>query len=303
MSSVIANEQVVEGNCERCGTPVVLKKIEQWFFKITAYADRLLEDLEGLDWPESTKRRQREWIGRTEGFEIDIDLKATRGGLTIFTTEPELLSEPSRLVIAPEHPDLYRVVAEGQRSVIQEYISKMPPQSERERKKRERTGGIFTGNYAINPLSRNLMEIWVADYILMDESGGIRLEPIKVTEYKNKEEEILDDRETTRKAVLSKLGERVKPVVRYKLRDWLISRERYWGAPIPIIHCPSCGDVPVPEDQLPVLLPEIEDFTPTGVPPLAKSEDFLHTTCPHCGGRAEREAKTLDTFVDSAWYY
>jgi leucyl-tRNA synthetase len=295
--TVLANEQVQERHCERCGSIVELRNIEQWFFRITAYADRLLKDLEGLDWPESTKERQRNWIGRTEGFEIKLDLETTEGDLTIFTQEPELLGKPSRLVIAPEHSDLNRIVAESKNDEIMEYISKMTPQSERERKKqKERGKGVFTGNYAINPLSGERMEIWAADYVLMDEYGGVRLEPVE----NNMCSKTLGyDRET----ILNKLGDKGRPAVRYKLRDWLISRERYWGAPIPIIHCESCGDQPVPEDQLPVLLPRIDDFTPTGVPPLTKSKEFLYTTCPHCGGKAEREVKTLDTFVDSAWYF
>lgn len=295
--TVLANEQVQRGHCERCDSSVELKNIEQWFFKITDYADRLIEDLNGLDWPESTKERQRNWIGRTEGIEVQANLEMDKGDLVIFTTEPESLGRSSYIVIAPEHPDLDRIVAESQKKGVAEYISKMTPQSERERKKqKKKEKGVFTGNYAINPLSGERMEIWVADYVLMDEYGGVKLEQ---TEDAKRSETLYYDKKT----ILDKLGDKARPAVRYKLRDWLISRERYWGTPIPIIHCESCGDHPVPEDQLPVLLPEMDDFAPTGVPPLAKSKEFLYTICPHCGERAKRETKTLDTFVDSAWYY
>ena len=294
--TVIANEQVVEGHCERCDSEVESRKIEQWFFRITDYADQLIEDLEGLDWPDSTKERQRDWIGRTEGVEISVDLTHTDERLTIFTTEPEFLVGAERIVLAPEHPSIATLVADDHREEIDRYIVSIPPQQELQRKKQKKKTGVFTGNYAINPLNGAQLEIWVADYVIMDEYGGVRIEQVTPTRDAGM---VYPDRETA----LQQMGERATPAVRYKLRDWLISRERYWGAPIPIIHCDECGDQPVPLDQLPVTLPHVDDFRPTGVPPLAKSEEFIHTICPHCGGSARREAKTLDTFVDSAWYY
>lgn len=295
--TVIANEQIQQGHCERCESNVELRNIEQWFFKITDYANRLLQDIDDLNWPEPSKERQRNWIGRTEGIEIQMGLTNTQGNLLLFTTEPELLGASSKIVIAPEHPDIERIVSEQQKPEVLRYMSAMTPQSERERKKtRQRNKGVFSGNYVINPVTGKHMEIWISEHIFMDEYGGVAIE---------KPDNPLHDQHAPedREMIMAKLGDLAKSAVRYKLRDWLISRERYWGAPIPIVHCATCGDQPVPEDQLPVLLPAMNDFTPTGIPPLAKSYDFMNTSCPHCGGVAKREAKTLDTFVDSSWYY
>lgn len=337
--TVIANEQVQAGCCERCDSPVESKNIEQWFFKITDYADRLIEDLDGLDWPESTKERQRNWIGRSEGRNIKFPLLEKGVGeevedVTVFTTRPETLYGASFIAIAPEHPLVNKLVSDEQRESVNEYVSRMVPQTQLERKKlnREKTG-VFTGRHVRNPLTDKMLPIWVADYVLMDYGSGVimgvpahdardkdfaekhNLEIIPVVK---PDEENPDDPNKSTFLVGKYEGQRVEDVieqfcqdlgdkseeaVQYKLRDWLVSRERYWGAPIPIVHCGQCGDQPVPEDQLPVFLPEIDDFTPTGVPPLAKSEEFLHATCPNCNGSAERETKTLDTFVDSSWYY
>ena len=311
--TAIANEQVQAGCCERCDSAVESKKIEQWSLKITNYADRLIKDLDGLDWPESTKERQKNWIGRTEGIESQFALESTEGNLDIFMTEPELLYDASFIAIAPEHSDLDRIVTEDKRKEVSDYVSTMIPQTGMERKKQKTNTGVFTGNYVTNPLTGEKMQIWVADYVLMDENGGIRIgtpeksqrdndfamsHGLPITILENHDIESSD-----KKLLLEEFLAKSKPAVKYKLRDWQVSRERYWGAPIPIAHCGQCGDQPVPKDQLPVLLPEIDDFTPTGVPPLAKSEEFLHTTCPNCNGNAERETKTLDTFVDSSWYY
>lgn len=336
--TVIANEQVQAANeriqtahCERCDSPVESKNIEQWFFKITSYSDKLLEGLPNLDWPESTKEGQKNWIGRTEGTELKVNLTATGGNLDIFMTQPELLYGTSFIAIAPEHPDLDRIITEGKKTEVSGYISSMIPQAMAERKKQKTNTGVFTGNYALNPLTGEKIAIWVADYVLMDDNGGIRvgvpaesqkdndfamsheLPIIPVLEQdgneSNDNKKLLfgkykgETQLEARRKILEELGAKAKPTVKYKLRDWLISRERYWGAPIPIVHCELCGDQPVPEDQLPVLLPKMDDFTPTGVPPLAKSKEFVNTTCPHCNGKAQRETKTLDTFVDSAWYF
>lgn len=299
--TVLANEQVIEGHCERCNTLVESRNIEQWYFRVTSYAGRLLRDLNRLDWPESTKNAQRNWIGETggvegsEGVEIQIGLDLSGGNLTLFTTEPESLAQPSYLAVAPEHPQLNDIVIESQRAAVAEYVSTRIPQSEVERKKLKEKTGVFTGNYAINPLTGERMEVWVADFVLMDESNGVRLEPLQ----EGKRHTWRQDR----KSVLKQLQHKAVPSMRYKLRDWLVSRERYWGAPIPIVHCAKCGDQPVPEHELPVLLPQMGNFAPTGIPPLARSEKFLHTNCPHCHGPATRETKTLDTFVDSSWYF
>lgn len=337
--TVIANEQVQAGCCERCDSAVELKNIEQWFFKTTNYADRLIEDLDGLDWPESTKERQRNWIGRSEGRNIKFPLlegeaEGELEDVTVFTTRPETLYGASFIAVAPEHPLVNKLVSDDQRESVNEYVSRMVPQTQLERKKlnREKTG-VFIGRHVRNPLTDKMLPIWVADYVLMDYGSGVimgvpahdardkdfaekhNLEIIPVVK---PDEENPDDPnkntflvgkyegqrvEDAIEQLHQDLGDKSEEAVQYKLRDWLVSRERYWGAPIPIVHCRQCGDQPVPEDQLPVLLPEIDDFTPTGIPPLAKSEEFLHATCPNCNGNAERETKTLDTFVDSSWYY
>lgn len=336
--TVIANEQVQAGNervqvahCERCDSPVESKNIEQWFFKITAYADKLLEGLPDLDWPESTKEGQKNWIGRAEGTELKVNLTATEGNLDIFMTQPELLYGASFIAIAPEHPDLNKIIKEDKKTDVSGYISSMIPQAMAERKKQKASTGVFTGNYVLNPLTGEKIPIWVADYVLMEDNGGIRVgvpaESQKDNDFAMSHElpivPVLEQNENesnenkkllfgkhkgetqleARRKILNELGTEAKSAIKYKLRDWLISRERYWGAPIPIVHCESCGDQPVPEDQLPVLLPKMDDFAPTGVPPLAKSKEFVNTTCPHCNGQAQRETKTLDTFVDSAWYF
>jgi len=333
--TAIANEQVQAGCCERCDSAVESRNIEQWFLKITDYADRLIKDLDGLDWPESTKERQRNWIGRSEGNNIKFPLlEGDMEDLTIFTTKPETLYGVSFIAIAPEHPLLEKLVGDDQRQRVTEYVSGIIPQTqiERQKAKREKTG-VFTGKYALNPLTGERIPIWVADYVLMDYGTGIvmgvpahderdqdfaKTHNLKSTPVINEDEQYPNDLqkgtfligkyqgkrvEDSMDQIFQDLGDKTEKAVKYKLRDWLVSRERYWGAPIPIINCEQCGDQPVPEDQLPVRLPEMDDFTPTGVPPLAKSDEFLHTICPNCNGNAERETKTLDTFVDSSWYY
>jgi leucyl-tRNA synthetase len=325
--TVIANEQVHGAACERCNSPVEIRNTEQWFYKITAYADKLLEGLDKIDWPESTKDGQRNWIGKTEGTEISLSLEQTEMPLTVFMTMPEQLYEASFIAVAPEHPKLATFITEGYQENVLSYISSVKTQSELDRKKNKIKTGVFTGNSAINPLTGEKLPIWVSDYVIMNDSNGIRvgvpeksdkdkdfalaqnLTVIVNNENANFSENIThviyseQDDNALRKSVVDQLGVQASPAVTYNLRDWNISRERYWGAPIPIINCGTCGDQPVPEDQLPVILPDMDDFTPTGVPPLARSKEFLETTCPHCEGPAQREAKTLDTFVDSAWYY
>jgi leucyl-tRNA synthetase len=291
--TVIANEQVQEGHCERCNCEVEIKNIEQWFLKITDYADRLDEGLQYLDWPESTKEAQSNWIGRTEGYEISIPLKNS-GDLNVFTTEPEVLAQSSVIMMAPDHPHVMDYVSYEQHGKVEAYIQSVSSQKEIERKKQKRKSSEFTGTYGINPLTGEEMPIYVSSSVLMDEYGGFKIE----SKAADKKATLFPDR----KVVVDSLGENAKATVRYKLRDWLVSRERYWGAPIPIVHCDDCGDQPVPASELPILLPDMDDYTPTGVPPLARSEEFMNTHCPNCGGHAVREAKTLDTFVDSSFY-
>lgn len=312
--TVISNEQVIDSKCERCDSPVETKKIEQWFFKITNYADRLIEDLDKVDWPENSKLIQKNWIGKTDGYEITVQVEGKNDKVKIFTTNLQKIETASFVVLAPEFPDLYNFVTTENTDEIENYIKNVTPQSETGRKKSDwKKSGVFTGTYIINPITKERMPVLVADYALMELGKGIFLGTPSINEKdrdfaikfglamgkelkgkisKNKNEKILQQ-----------LGESVEKKTLYKLRDWLVSRERYWGAPIPIVHCEKCGDVPVPREQLPVTLPKMEDFKPTGVPPLARSKEFLNTRCPNCGDKAERETKTLDTFVDSAWYF
>lgn len=310
-NTVISNEQVVDLKCERCDSPVETRKIEQWFLKITDYAERLIDDLDRVDWPENSKLIQRNWIGKTDGYEIAVDMVDSDKKIQIFTTDLTSLNDATFVVLAPESPFLSDFVTEEYQKRVDDYVKKITPQSAIDRKKSnfEKTG-VFTGSYIINPITGEKMPIWVADYAEMEYGKGIAL-GVPLVDKKDREfaqnynlkisggvtDKMLESE------ILQSLGNSVNKKTLYKLRDWLVSRERYWGAPIPIIHCDSCGDVPVPEDQLPILLPKLDDFKPTGVPPLAKSEEFLNTTCPCCGGAAQRETKTLDTFVDSAWYY
>ena len=336
--TVLANEQVVENCCERCGTPVVRKNLTQWFFKITEYADELLSGLDTLDWPEKTKAMQRNWIGRSTGCEIEFECE-TGDKIRVFTTRCDTVFGVTYVVLAPEHPLAKKLATPEQMGAVEEYIDYAARASEIDRLSttREKTG-VFTGSYAINPVNGKRVPIYLADYVLATYgTGAVMAVPahderdfafatkyglpiVKVIENPNGETELpyTEDGimvnsltfdglmgEEAREAVakhLSKLGKGGKKV-NYRLRDWLVSRQRYWGAPIPVIHCPTCGAVPVPEKDLPVKLPYEVEFRPDGKSPLAKCEKFMHTTCPKCGGEAMRDPDTLDTFVCSSWYY
>ena len=336
--TVLANEQVVENCCERCGTPVVRKNLTQWFFKITEYADELLSGLDTLDWPEKTKAMQRNWIGRSTGCEIEFECE-TGDKIRVFTTRCDTVFGVTYVVLAPEHPLAKKLATPEQMGAVEEYIDYAARASEIDRLSttREKTG-VFTGSYAINPVNGKRVPIYLADYVLATYgTGAVMAVPahderdfafatkyglpiVKVIENPNGETELpyTEDGimvnsltfdglmgEEARDAVakhLSKLGKGGKKV-NYRLRDWLVSRQRYWGAPIPVIHCPTCGAVPVPEKDLPVKLPYEVEFRPDGKSPLAKCEKFMHTTCPKCGGEAMRDPDTLDTFVCSSWYY
>src|SRR3954470_10914678 len=347
-ATVLANEQVVDGRCERCGTPVVQKKLEQWFFKITDYADRLLEDFDRLEsWPEHVITMQRNWIGRSEGAEVVFRCQERELGLDfpVFTTRPDTLFGATFFVLAPEHPDLERLVAGTEaEGPVREYVDRVARESAEERgdEDREKTG-VPLGRSVLNPVNGERIPMFVADYVLMEYgTGAIMAVPAhdsrdyefakafelpvrRVIEGTDpdqaRDEEGLPysgdgamvnsgrfDGKHNREAydeIVEWLAseDRGKAAVNYRLRDWLVSRPRYWGAPIPILYCDECGMVPVPEDQLPVKLPDIEEYAPKGKSPLAAAEDWVKTDCPKCGGEARRETDTMDTFVDSSWYF
>lgn len=343
-NTTLAREQVwgEDRHCERCNTPVVKKELHQWFFKITDYAEELL-DFTKIDWPERVITMQQNWIGRSEGAEVVFHTE-TGKAITIFTTRPDTLWGVTFMVLAPEHPLVNEIATSEYRAEVDNYVAQAGRQSEIERlaTTKEKTG-VFTGAYTINPVNNERIPIWIADYVMMGYGTGAIMAvpahderdfafarkynlPIKRViaastdqadlelneAYTGVEEGVLvnsgafDGTEAIKaKKIVTEwlesknIGEKT---VNYRLRDWLISRQRYWGAPIPIIYCEKCGTVPVPEQDLPVLLPEDAEFLPTGESPLKHHEGFRKTTCPHCGGPAERETDTMDTFMCSSWY-
>ncbi len=337
--TVLANEQVIDGLCERCDTPVVRKNLAQWFFKITEYADRLLEDIEKLEhWPERVRTMQRNWIGRSEGASFDIEVDGG-GSFEVFTTRPDTIFGMTFCVLAPEHPLVESLISGSEtESEAREYIAAASRATEIERMAEGEKTGVFTGAYAINPVNDQRVPIYIADYVLMGYgTGAIMAVPgqdqrdwdfatkygidiIRTVQPPDDwdEEAYVGDGPTINSDFLDGLNrvdaiEKItewlvdlgigEATVQYRLRDWLISRQRYWGCPIPMISCEKCGMVPVPEDELPVVLPDIEDYLPKGRSPLAADEDFVNTTCPECDGPAQRETDTMDTFVDSSWYF
>ncbi len=337
--TVLANEQVIDGLCERCDTPVVKKNLAQWFFKITDYADRLLDDIEKLEhWPARVRTMQRNWIGRSVGATFSIDIEGA-DSFDVFTTRPDTVFGMTFCVLAPEHP-LVESLIDGSETETEtrEYIAAAQRQSEIERMAEGDKTGVFTGAFAINPVSGAEVPIYIADYVLMGYgTGAIMAVPgqdQRDWEFATKYgidiirtvqppddwdgEAYLDDGLTinsdflnglnqieAKKRIIAWMEEEAigKPTVQYRLHDWLISRQRYWGSPIPMVNCDHCGLVPVPKEGLPVLLPDIEDYVPKGKSPLAADDDFVNTTCPSCDGPATRETDTMDTFVDSSWYY
>ncbi len=335
-NTVLANEQVVDGKCERCGTEVVRKNLTQWFFKITDYAEELLTNLDTLDWPEKTKAMQRNWIGKSVGGEI-VFTAESGDEFKVFTTRADTLFGVSYVVLAPEHPLVKKLTTPDRLEAVEKYIEQTAKTDEIERLStaREKTGE-FIGAYAINPINSKKVPIYVADYVLYSYGTGAVMGvpahderdyvfaqkhnlPINVVVYgKDGELPFCEDgrlvnsgdfdgleSEEARKAILNKLltVNKGQTKVNYRLRDWLVSRQRYWGAPIPIIHCEHCGAVPVPYKDLPVLLPKNVEFRPDGKSPLAKCDSFMNTKCPKCGAPAKRDPDTLDTFVCSSWYY
>jgi len=346
--TVLANEQVVNESCERCGTEVDKRDLEQWFLKITDYAERLLDDHQLLDgWPEKVKLMQKNWIGRSEGTRVNFKLPKLDKDLEVFTTRPDTLFGATYMVLAPEHPYV-RELTEGtdKEEEVETFVKKVKKQKEQERTSAESEKlGLFTGAYAVNPVNNKEIPIYIANYVLMGYgTGAIMAVPahdqrdfdfarkydieIKaVIQPEDKEEELVGKKmdeayagdgylinsgkynDLSVEEAFDKMAEDfseagfLKVETNYRLRDWLISRQRYWGAPIPIVYCDDCGPVAVPEEDLPVKLPHDVEFSPTGESPLKKVESFVNTTCPECGAPARRETDTMDTFVDSSWYF
>jgi leucyl-tRNA synthetase len=344
--TVLANEQVVGGACERCGSVVEQRFLEQWFFRITDYAARLLGHLETLDWSETTKSAQRNWIGRSEGGEVTFQVPGQDAGITVFTTRPDTIFGASYMVLAPEHPLVDALTTPDQRDAVEDYRSRAMRQDLVSRKVNKEKTGVFTGSYATNPATGQPIPVWMADYVLMEYgTGAIMAVPghderdfefatvfglpivrvvagegmdatsplteawvagdaghlvnsglfdgLAVPEAKRRVTEWLEARGSGR------------AVTNYRLHDWCISRQRYWGPPIPIIYCDACGPQPVPEADLPVVLPDIEDYRPddSGISPLARHAEWYHVPCPACGKQGRRETDVSDTFLDSGWYF
>ncbi|MFQ5718964.1 MAG: leucine--tRNA ligase, partial [Acidobacteriota bacterium] len=350
--TVLANEQVVEGACERCSTPVIQRELRQWFLRITEYAQRLLDDLDGLeDWPGRVKAMQANWIGRSEGVELDFAVEgASDGPLRVYTTRPDTIFGATFVAMAPEHARLAPLVAgRPEEKAVEAFVASVGQESAFARgagliEKR----GVFTGRYAINPFNGERLPVWVANFVLTtygtgaimavpahdqrdlefarahdlpvrvvirpgaDEPPGDGSHPADRTEAFTADGTLVDSGRWTglpnRTAIARMIAHAAsegfgRPRVNFRLRDWLISRQRYWGTPIPIIDCDACGEVPVPESDLPVLLPREVEFRPTGDSPLATHAGFVQTACPRCGSAARRETDTMDTFVDSSWYF
>jgi len=337
--TVLANEQVIDGRCERCDTPVEQRFLDQWFFRITNYAERLLENLKNLDWSSSTVLLQRNWIGRSEGAELIFETPSGKK-ITVFTTRPDTAFGATYLVLAPEHPFVDELTALEQRSAVKAYQREVQSKDIVSRRVGDKTKtGVFIGSYARNPATGEAIPIWIADYVLMEYGTGAIM---AVPAHDKRDFEFATQFKLPIRQVVAVEGETLPSVsehgvlmnsgafdgascvegarkivawlhgrglasarVQYRLHDWCISRQRYWGPPIPILYCEKCGVVPVPEQDLPVELPLIEDFRPddTGVSPLARHEEWYFVKCPQCGGRARRETDVSDTFLDSAWYH
>ena len=340
----LANEEVVDGKCERCHSEVTKKNLRQWMLKITAYADRLLADLDKLDWPEKVKKMQTDWIGKSYGAEVDFKVDGMDETITVYTTRPDTLWGATFMVLAPEHELAAKLATDETREAVDKYIYDASMKSNVDRMQDKEKTGVFTGSYAINPLNGKKTPIWLSDYVLADYgTGAIMCVPahddrdfafakkfdlpiIQVIAKDGKEIENMTEAYTEASGTMINSGdwngmessvlkkeapemiEKMgygKKTVNYKLRDWVFSRQRYWGEPIPIVHCPDCGAVPVPEDQLPVLLPDVEKYEPTGTgeSPLAAIDSWVNTTCPCCGKPAKRETNTMPQWAGSSWYF
>jgi leucyl-tRNA synthetase len=339
----LANEEVEGGSCERCGSGIERRRIRQWVLKITEYADRLLNDLDQLDWNDSIKAMQENWIGRSEGAEVDFTVASSGDLLTVYTTRPDTLFGATYMVIAPEHPIAQKITTDEQRTLVEDYISEAAKKSDLQRTELEKEKtGVFTGAYAINPVNSEEIPIWISDYVLISYGTGaimavpahdtrdfefatkFQLPIIQVVSKDGGKMELEEAFTETGIAVNSgdftgMKTEEMKPkitewlesigkgkkAVNYKLRDWIFSRQRYWGEPIPLVHCPDCGVVPLDEKDLPLTLPEVESYKPTGTgeSPLASIDEWVNTTCPKCGGPAKRETNTMPQWAGSCWYY
>ena len=340
----LANEEVVDGKCERCHSEVTKKNLRQWMLKITAYADRLLADLDKLDWPEKVKKMQTDWIGKSYGAEVDFKVDGMDETITVYTTRPDTLWGATFMVLAPEHELAAKLATDETREAVDKYIYDASMKSNVDRMQDKEKTGVFTGSYAINPLNGKKTPIWLSDYVLADYgTGAIMCVPahddrdfafakkfdlpiIQVIAKDGKEIENMTEAYTEASGTMINSGdwngmessvlkkeapemiEKMgygKKTVNYKLRDWVFSRQRYWCEPIPIVHCPDCGAVPVPEDQLPVLLPDVEKYEPTGTgeSPLAAIDSWVNTTCPCCGKPAKRETNTMPQWAGSSWYF
>ncbi len=342
--TVLANEQVKDGRCERCGAEVESKNLEQWFFRITDYADQLLDDMAELDWPERILAMQRHWIGRSQGAEIIFRIEERGLDVPVFTTRPDTLFGATFFVLAPEHP-LVDGLAAGSphEQEIRDYVNRAGAKRAEERLAAEEKTGVFTGWFATNPVNESRIPVWIADYVLTDYGTGAIMAvpahderdyefaqrfdlPVRTVvapaggepapggafSEHSEGEVLVDSAQFTgmsspeaKQAVVEWLEQRGlgRLTISYRLRDWGFSRQRYWGCPIPIVYCGECGIVPVPDVDLPVLLPDVEDFKPKGLSPLAQAEDWVNVPCPRCGAQARREVDTMDTFVDSSWYF
>ena len=340
----LANEEVVNGCCERCGTTVTKKNLRQWMLKITAYAERLLNDLDKLDWPEKVKKMQTDWIGKSYGAEVDFPIDGRDEKITVYTTRPDTLYGATFMVLAPEHALAKSLATDETREAVEKYIFDSSMRSNVDRMQAKDKTGVFTGSYAINPLNGAKTPIWLSDYVLADYgTGAIMCVPahddrdfefakkfglpiVQVIAKDGKEIENMTEAYTEANGIMINSGDwngmesavlkKEAPhmieekgfghkTVNYKLRDWVFSRQRYWGEPIPIVHCPDCGAVPVPEEELPLLLPEVESYQPTGTgeSPLADITEWVNTTCPCCGKPAKRETNTMPQWAGSSWYF
>jgi leucyl-tRNA synthetase len=342
--TVLANEQVIDGHCERCGAEVESRNLEQWLFRITAYADALLDEMDSLEWwPQRVLTMQRNWIGRSEGAEVIFRVDGDEIDIPVFTTRPDTLFGATFFVLAPEHPLVPRLVAgTAHEAEVLNYVRHATARSAVERETKEKDG-VPTGRFVVNPVDDSRLPVWVADYVLMEYGTGALMAvpahderdgafarrydlPIKTVVMPaggempeegaftahTEDERLVNSAQFSgmsspeaKQAIVEWLEGRhaARFAVGYRLRDWLLSRQRYWGCPIPIIHCDKCGAVPVPEDQLPIVLPEVDDYMPKGKSPLAAAEDWVRVDCPRCGTTARRETDTMDTFVDSSWYF
>jgi leucyl-tRNA synthetase len=338
----LSNEEVVQGRCERCGSLTEIRYLNQWHIRITAYADRLLEDLDELDWPENVKEMQRNWIGKSEGYEVDFKIIDQEYRITVFTTRLDTIFGVTFLVLAPEHPLCLKIAKEEYYFSVKNYIEDVLKKPERERKIEEEMSGVFTGSYAVHPFTGEKIPIWISDYVLYSYGTGaimgvpahdsrdyefakkfnLKIIPVIGPE-KNKEPDNLpfedygylinsfDFNGLDSKTAILKIGEELenknigKKAVYYKLRDWVFSRQRYWGEPIPLVRCPKCGIVPLKEKDLPLKLPKVKSYEPTGTgeSPLKNIQKWVKTKCPKCKGPAERETHTMPQWAGSCWYY